>query len=282
MLPGVVAARLRSLAEAMLRNSEAACFRVYCEVRVRPARGPYHRGGGAAQTRAAGRQVRRGVAERAVADLVAAPPAGEDAARVPWPLLERRIQAWILGLRQLVAAALAEHRAAAAVWPAPHAEAAFAEVVARPLAALAQARLGDPACTPRPRAPRAPGWALRRRAERRAGGRARGGRAARAGEGVRAAGHAGAPGGGRGPAGARAGRRRMRADAGRHGRAGRRAARRGARHAGRVRGDAGARRAARAAAGRHRAPAGRVRALLPQAPVRLRGGGGDAVRRAGR
>ncbi|KAK9821134.1 hypothetical protein WJX81_005577 [Elliptochloris bilobata] len=113
-LPGAAAARLRSLAEAMLRNSEPACFKVYCEVR-------------------------RGVAERAVADLVTAAPAGEDPARVPWPALEARIQAWILALRRLVRAAVAEHRAAAAVWPAPHDEAAFSEVIARPLAAAAQA-----------------------------------------------------------------------------------------------------------------------------------------------
>lgn len=30
-LSGAAAARLRSLAEAMLRNSEPACFKVYCE-----------------------------------------------------------------------------------------------------------------------------------------------------------------------------------------------------------------------------------------------------------
>lgn len=80
------------------------------------------------------------MAERAVADLVTAVPAGEDPSRVPWPALERRIQAWILALRRLVRLAVAEHRAAAAVWPPPHDEAAFSEVVARPLAAAAQVR----------------------------------------------------------------------------------------------------------------------------------------------
>lgn len=73
-----------------------------------------------------------------MADLVTAAPPGEEAARVPWPVLEARIQAWILALRRLVRAALAEHRIAAAVWPAPHDEAAFSEVVARPLAAAVQ------------------------------------------------------------------------------------------------------------------------------------------------
>lgn len=32
-LPGAAAARLRSLAQAALRNSEPACFKVYCEAR---------------------------------------------------------------------------------------------------------------------------------------------------------------------------------------------------------------------------------------------------------
>ena len=35
-LPGVAAARLRSLAEAVLRNSEPTCFKVYCEARGQP------------------------------------------------------------------------------------------------------------------------------------------------------------------------------------------------------------------------------------------------------
>ena len=35
-LPGAAAARLRSLAQAALRNSEPACFRVYCEARGQP------------------------------------------------------------------------------------------------------------------------------------------------------------------------------------------------------------------------------------------------------
>ena len=73
-----------------------------------------------------------------MADLVTAAPAGEEAARMPWPVLEARIQAWILALRRLVRAALAEHRTAAAVWPPPHDEAAFSEVIARPLAAAVQ------------------------------------------------------------------------------------------------------------------------------------------------
>ena len=73
-----------------------------------------------------------------MADLVTAAAPGEEAARVPWPALEARIQAWILALRRLVRAAVAEHRTAAAVWPAPHDEAAFSEVIARPLAAAMQ------------------------------------------------------------------------------------------------------------------------------------------------
>ncbi|KAK9812710.1 hypothetical protein WJX72_002444 [[Myrmecia] bisecta] len=111
LVPAPVLPRVRKLSEAMLACGEAACVKVYCEVR-------------------------RSVVERTLQGLGNQQAASDDFAKMSWPQLEKKIQGWILALRVLVHMVVAEAKLSKAVFTAPYAEAAFTEVIARSTAAV--------------------------------------------------------------------------------------------------------------------------------------------------
>ncbi|KAK9901547.1 hypothetical protein WJX75_001553 [Coccomyxa subellipsoidea] len=112
VIPALVANHLRALAEALLRNEERRTLNAYVDVR-------------------------RGIVERALAALLNAASAGEEARGS----LLTRIQEWVAALKLLVGIVKSERAAAQAVWPpgAPEAEQAFDEVVSRSVVAATHA-----------------------------------------------------------------------------------------------------------------------------------------------
>ncbi|BDA42170.1 Exocyst complex component EXO70A1 [Coccomyxa sp. Obi] len=112
VIPPLVATHLRALAEVLLRNDERRALGAYVDVR-------------------------RGIVERALAGLLNAASAGEEARGS----LFARIQEWVAALKMLVGIVKSERAAANAVWPpgAPEAEAAFDEVVTRSVVAATHA-----------------------------------------------------------------------------------------------------------------------------------------------